>query len=160
MSVTTKATRPQPRPLPGDEGAKRSAAVILEVLAGLRTPTEASQALGITAMRYYVLERRGLEGMVGALRARPKGKQRGPENALLEMRRETRRLEREVGRLQALVRAAQRTMKLPPAPSRERKKGEARRARRPQVRAEKTIALLRAAEPGADPAPLAPEAGR
>ena len=64
MSAPAKGTRPQPRPLTGDEGAKRSAAVILEVLAGLRTPTEASQALGITPMRYYVLERRAMEGMV------------------------------------------------------------------------------------------------
>jgi hypothetical protein len=158
--MSAKATRTQPRALLGDEAAKRSAAVILEVLAGLRTPTEASQALGITAMRYYVLERRGLEGMVGALQPRPKGKQRRPENALLEVRREKVRLEREVGRLQTLVRAAQRTMKLPPPPSRERKKGEARRPRRPQVRAEKTIALLRAPETGAGHASLAPEADR
>lgn len=132
--------------------AKRNAAVILEVLAGLRTPTEASQALGISAMRYYVLERRALEGMVSALQPRPKGKQRRPENALMEMRREKVRLEREVGRLQALVRAAERTMRLAPPPSRERKKGEARRPRRPQVRAEKTIALLRAPAPEAAPA--------
>lgn len=146
MSAPVKGGRPQPKPLEGDEVAKRNAVVILEVLAGLRTPTEASQALGISAMRYYVLERRALEGMVSALQPRPKGKQRRPENVVGELRREKTRLEREVGRLQALVRAAQRTMKLPPPPSRERKKGEARRARRPQVRAEKTIALLRAPE--------------
>jgi hypothetical protein len=127
--------------------------VVLEVLAGLRTPTEGSQALGITSMRYYVLERRALEGMVQALAPRPKGKRRRPEDALAEVRREKVRLEREVGRLQALVRAAQRTMKLPPAPLRERKKGEARRPRRPQVRAEKTIALLRAPAPDAAPSP-------
>lgn len=151
MSAEMKTARPQPRPLVGDEVAKRNAAVVLEVLAGLRTPTEASQALGITAMRYYVLERRGLEGMVGALQPRAKGKQRRVDNVVAEMRREKARLEREVGRLQALVRAAERTMRLPPPPSRERKKGEARRARRPQVRAEKTIALLRA--PVVEPAP-------
>ena len=138
------------RLLSGDEGAKRNAAMILEVLAGLRTPTEAAEALRITTMRYYVLERRALEGMVASLAPRPKGKRRRPEGEA--MRRETTRLEREVGRLQALVRAAQRTMKLPPPPSRERKPGEKRR-RRPQVRAEKTITLLRA--PATEPAPLA-----
>jgi len=120
--------------------------VILEVLAGLRTPTEASQALGITTMRYYVLERRAMEGMVASLVPRPKGKRKRPEDAVQEMRRETVRLEREVARLQALVRVAQRTMKLPPPPTRDKKKGAARRPRRPQVRAEKTIALLRAPE--------------
>src|SRR2546428_9133916 len=60
--MSPKTTRPQPRPLTGDEGAKRSAALILEVLAGLRTPSEASTALGGTTMRYYVLERRGFGG--------------------------------------------------------------------------------------------------
>jgi hypothetical protein len=148
MSDQVKRTRGLTAPLQGSETAKRHAAAILEVLAGLRSPTDASQALGISAMRYYVLERRAMEGMVQALQPRPKGKRKGPEGALHELRREKIRLEREVGRLQALVRAAQRTMKLPPLVSREKKKGE-RRARRPQVRAEKTIALLRAPDPEA-----------
>ena len=68
------------------------------------------------------------------------------------------RLEREMGRLQALVRAAQRTMGLPPPPSREKAKGDKRRRRRPQVRAVKAMALLRASEPA--PTPEAPEASR
>jgi hypothetical protein len=99
---------------------------------------------------------------VQALVPRPKGKRRRPEDALKEAGREKARLEREVGRLQALVRAAQRTMGLPPPPSREKTKGDQRRRRRPQVRAVKTIALLRAPVPEANPghAPGAPEAGR
>src|SRR5256712_5021598 len=78
MNGTTKRTRPQPRPLTGDEGAKRSAALILEVLAGLRTPSEASTALGVTAMRDYVLERRGFWGGGEAPAARPAGERGGP----------------------------------------------------------------------------------
>src|SRR6266705_2004561 len=152
--MNTKRTRPQPRPLMGDGGAKRSAALSLEVLAGLRTPSEASTALGVTTMRYYVLERRALEGMVQSLAPRPKGKRRRPEDALAEAGREKVRLEREKGRLQALVRAAQRTMGLPPPPSREKTKGDTRRRRRPQVRAVKAMALLRAPVPV--PAPEAP----
>src|SRR5437870_3035336 len=105
-----KTMRPRPRPLLGDAGAERGEAVVLEVLAGLRTPSEASAALGVTTMRYYVLERRALEGMVQGLQPRPKGKRRRPEDALQEAGRENVRLERERGRLQALVRAAQRTM--------------------------------------------------
>jgi hypothetical protein len=143
MSGQARVTRP-PKPLLGDETAKQTAAMILEVLAGLRSTTEAAQALGISSMRYYVLERRAMEGLVQALAPRPKGKRKQPESTVEGLRRDKKRLEREVGRLQALVRAAQRTMKLPPLPSREKKKGEGRRARRPQVRAEKTIALLRA----------------
>jgi hypothetical protein len=156
--MSMEAIRPQPRPLMGDEGARRSAALILEVLAGLRTPSEASTALGVTTMRYYVLERRALEGMVQALAPRPKGKRRRPEDALKEAGREKVRLEREKGRLQALVRAAQRTMGLPPPPSRETTKGDQRRRRRPQVRAVKAMALLRGPEPA--PTPEAPEASR
>src|SRR5207245_9304716 len=99
--MSTKATRPGPRPLTGDEGAKRSAALILEVLAGLRTPSEASTALGVTTMRYYVLERRALEGMVQALQPRPKGKRRRPEAAVQGAGREEVGRERGVGRAAA-----------------------------------------------------------
>jgi hypothetical protein len=142
MSDQAKRTRSLSSPLPGGETAKRHAAAILEVLAGLRSTSEAAQALQISPMRYYVLERRAMEGLVRALAPRPKGKRKQPEGTLEGLRRDKKRLEREVGRLQALVRAAQRTMKLPPLPSRDKKKGEGRRARRPQVRAERTIALL------------------
>lgn len=155
-------SRPQARPLTGDEGAKRSATLVLEVLAGLRTPSEASTALGVSTMRYYVLERRALEGMVQALQPRPKGKRRRPEDALQEAGREKVRLERENGRLQALVRAAQRTMGLPRPPSREKTKEDKRRRRRPHVRAVKALALLRAPETEASPLQAAegPEASR
>src|SRR5206468_12015300 len=111
--MSTKTTRPQPRPLTGDEGAKRSAALILEVLAGLRTPSEASTALGVTTMRYYVLERRALEGMVQALQPRPKGKRRRPEDALQEAGREKVCTEREMVRVCVMGRAAHRTMGAP-----------------------------------------------
>src|SRR5438094_1766000 len=91
--MNTKTTRPQPRPLTGDESAKRSAVMVLEVLAGLRTPSEASTALGVTTMRYYVLERRALEGMVQALQPRPKGKRRRPEDAPFPLRSWLKRLQ-------------------------------------------------------------------
>ena len=137
-----KKGRPGPRPMGGSEGAKKTAAVILEVLAGLRSPSEGSEALGMSSMRYYLLERRALEGMVQALEPRPKGKRHRPEEAVARLSREKKRLERELGRMQALVRAAHRTLGVPPVASRE-KKGQ-RRRRRPAVRALKTIALLRA----------------
>jgi hypothetical protein len=148
MNAPVKKGRPSRRPLEGSEGARKTAAVILEVLAGLRSPTEGSEALGISPMRYYVLERRSLEGMVHALEPRPKGKRHSPAEAMHRLEKEKRRLERELGRMQALVRAAQRTMGLPAPPSREKKKGQARR-RRPAVRAMKTVALLRSTSPEA-----------
>jgi hypothetical protein len=132
-------------PMGGSDGAKRTAAIILEVLAGLRTPGEGAEALAISSMRYYVLERRALEGMVGGLEPRPKGKRRRVEDTVAQLTREKTRLERELGRMQALVRAGQRAMRLPPVPSREKSKGDNRRRRRPAVRAVKAVALLRAA---------------
>lgn len=146
MSAPGKKGRSAPRPLPGSEPAKKTAAVILEVLSGLRSPTEGSEALGISAMRYYVMERRALEGMVLALEPRPKGKRQRPEETVNRLTREKRRLERELGRMQALVRASQRTMGLPPPPSREKRKGQPKR-RRPAVRALKVVTLLQAEAP-------------
>src|SRR3977135_1019996 len=60
--------------------AQRRAATILEVLAGMRSPPEASQALSISLPRYYQLEARALEGLVAALAPRPLGKQPSLEN--------------------------------------------------------------------------------
>ncbi len=148
MIAPAKKGRTSSRPLEGSEGAKKAAAVILEVLAGLRNTREGSEVLGISAMRYYVMERRALEGMVRGLEPRPKGKRRSSAESMHQLEKEKRRLERELGRMQALVRAAQRTMGVPPAPSREKKPGKGRR-RRPAVRAMKTVALLRSPAPEA-----------
>src|SRR6516225_4436120 len=42
--------------------ARRVAAMVLEVLAGGRTPAEAAQALELLVLRYYQLETRALHG--------------------------------------------------------------------------------------------------
>jgi hypothetical protein len=46
--------------------AKRQAAVNLEVWAGVRTPLQAAEALGLSLPRYYQIEARGLQGLVAA----------------------------------------------------------------------------------------------
>jgi hypothetical protein len=97
--------------------ARRQAAAILEVLAGVRTPTEAAEALGMSLPRYYQVEVRALRGLVGACAARPKGRQPSGENTLAALKRELERWRREAARQQALARAAQRAVGLaPPAP--------------------------------------------
>ena len=60
-NVSQKTTKQQPGP---SREARRLAAAILEVLAGMRSPTEAAQALSISGPRYYTLEQRALEGLV------------------------------------------------------------------------------------------------
>jgi hypothetical protein len=132
--------------LHGTPEAKRLAAAILEGLSGLRGPQEASEALGISMTRYYHLEARALQGLVGALEPRPRGRQHSPQAALTRLERDKARLERELTRAQALVRSAQRTIGLRPV----RQGGKlgadgkkARRTRRAMVRAEKAVEALR-----------------
>src|SRR5262245_363708 len=96
--------------------AKRQAAAVLEVLAGIRTPAQAATALEVSQARYYLLERRALEGLLQACEPRPKGRQRR-SNDLPRLQAENERLQREVARQQALVRVSQRSIGLAaPAP--------------------------------------------
>ena len=111
--------------------ARRLAAMVLEVLAGTRSPLEAAQALEVTVARYYQLESRALRGLLAVCEPL---QQRGPRPAteLKTLRRANQRLEREVLRQQALVRAAQRTIGLgppPPAKKNDKKHRQRRLAR-------------------------------
>lgn len=119
----------------GEEGleARRLAAVILEVLAGARTPTEAAQAVGVSVPRYYALEERALFGLLSACRPRAKGPGRVPERELAKLKKEINRLEREYSRSQALLRAAQKTVGIrSPDRSKSQEEGK-RRSRRSRV---------------------------
>jgi hypothetical protein len=148
--VRTKpaAARPPSPPRPAraadtSKEAKQRAAAILEVLAGLRLPSEAAAALGVSLPRYYLLEAQGLAGLVAGCEPRPHGRTRTPERALAKLRKEVERLQREGARQQALVRAAQRTigLTLPETPKARSATGKKRR-RRPSVRALKAAARL------------------
>jgi len=67
--------------------ARRQASAILEVLAGMRTPTQAAEALGVSLPRYYVLETRAVQGILLACEPRSIGRQATPESALASLRR-------------------------------------------------------------------------
>jgi len=129
--------------LQGSEMARKLGVVVLEVLGGVKTPTEASAAAEMSLPRYYALETRALQGLVGALEPRPKGRQRSAAGELVALQKEKTRLERELGRTRALVRATQRTMGIV---SKALPKG--RRRRRPTVRALKVVATLRSTPNG------------
>ena len=92
-SVSTAGGPQSPQPCPGGKAkgrprsgsrakfqagvsrdAQRVAAAVLEVLAGVRTPTEAAVALSLSVPRYYLWEQRALEGLVRACEPRPQGK--------------------------------------------------------------------------------------
>jgi hypothetical protein len=92
--------------------ARLVASGILEVLAGVRTPTETAKALGFSVPRYYLWEQRALAGLVRACEPRPVGKVASERHRIAVLEKEVARLRQEVVRQQALVRAAQRTIAL------------------------------------------------
>jgi hypothetical protein len=148
-----KAGRRAPCPRPGTSQANRLAAVVLDVLAGVRLPAEAAQQGGISLPSYYHLEQRVLDAIVRACEPRPRGKVRSPQRQVEQLQRQVTRLQQECARQQALVRAAHRTIGLlppakPAAKSAEKTDGAKRkRSRRPTVRALKAAKLLRESPP-------------
>jgi hypothetical protein len=92
--------------------AQRVAAAILEVLAGVRTPTEAAAAVGLSVPRYYLWEQRALEGLVRACESRPKGQVMSQRHQIAVLEKDVARLRQDCARQQALVRASQRTIGL------------------------------------------------
>jgi hypothetical protein len=152
----------KPRGLQGGTSeANRLAVVILEVLAGGRTPAEAAKLLGVSTPRYYQLEARGLQGLVMALEPRPQGKQPSAEVRIAKLEKALADARRECVRQQALVRAAQRSLgiKTPAAvkgkPTNKDSRG--RKRRRPAVRALKAARALAKLSPPPEGELLQPE---
>lgn len=132
--------------------ARRQAAAILEVLAGLRRPSDAAQVLGTSLPRYYQLERRALLGLLSACEPAVRGPGVDLTRRMAVLERENRKLLQECDRRQALVRNVERslglapTITVKPAPKSQDDKGASsskrRRARRPTVRALKALNRL------------------
>jgi hypothetical protein len=122
--------------------AQRLAAIVLDVLAGTRTPTQAAEALGVSVPRYYQVEGRALGGLVEACETRPRGPGRNGERELTALRRQHERLQRELTRQQTLVRLAQRTIGLAPPVAPLKSASGKKRRRRPVVRALQAAAHL------------------
>jgi hypothetical protein len=127
------------RRAPSDQ-ARRQAALILEVLAGTRTPTAAATALEVAPVRYYQIEARAIDGLVAACEPRSCGRQPLPAEAASSQRVRTlesdcQRLGAEVARLQALLRLNRLSLGVKPPPPPPVPAHGKRRARRPSVRA-------------------------
>lgn len=129
MTAGRRSPRPTPE-LAGSVRAKQRMAIVLAVLSGDCGVSDASRRLGVSPTRYYGLERQGLEGMLRALEGATERHRAAAHG------REQVRLEQEVLRLQALVRATQRAVALP-APAKTVKR------RKTAPRARKVIAQLR-----------------
>lgn len=137
------------------ERARQVAALVLEVLSGVRTPADAAQILQVAPVRYYQLEARAMTGLLQGceppVRGRPgmQGSAAAPSVADLDqMKQEQRRLTNEIARLQALLRSARGALGLkPPAPpptlTGTSKPGRGRHPRRPRVRALRMVQQVR-----------------
>jgi hypothetical protein len=159
--------QPAKRTEPASREAQRVAAAILEVLAGVRTPTDAAAALDIGIPRYYLWEQRAVAGLVAACEPRPVGKTPSSRHQIAVLEKEITRLKQDCARQQALVRAAQRTIGLAPPPmpkpttkttgkAGDRVAGKKPRKRRPVVRALKAAAALRTTPVMESPVPASP----
>jgi len=146
---TAKAGAPQVSP-----EAKRRAAVLFEVLAGVRTPQQAAEALGLSLPGFYQMEERATVQVQFGCEVRPRGRQANGESKAAALVKEVERLKQEVGRYQALLRLTQRTVGVPPAVA-PGKASAGKRKRKPVVRAMRRAERLRAEaeeQAGAGPA--------
>jgi hypothetical protein len=121
--------------------------VVLETLAGARTPNEAAGALGMSATGYYMIELKALRGLLAACEPRPKGPRVDPGAEAERLKKEVARLDKDLKRQQALTRATQRAIGLvtPAAkPAKKEGKGGSRRRRKPTVRGLRAAQHLKA----------------
>jgi hypothetical protein len=169
-AVRTRSTKGLARAMrvgDADLLARRRAACVLEVLAGVRTPEECASALDVALGSFFQLEERALRGLVAGCMDQPRGRAPDLAKALEEARVRIGQLEREVQRHQALLRGAQRAAGLlgdarasasspvrPPTPS----KASSSRGAQRKIRALRAVDALRAPAPGS-PAPGNPAPG-
>jgi len=149
-SQTKRKRRGGPKTPDGSAQARRTSAVILEVLAGVMGPGDAAQVLGVSGAQYYKIEARALEGLVKACEARPRrGRVHTAESELSQLRKDHAKLERECARLQSLVRVLQRAAGVKVGKAKQKDKGgakvggKAKRKRKPTVRALRLAKELR-----------------
>jgi hypothetical protein len=115
MKKATKKRVQKPKPtgpktLKGSQEAKKQAAIVLEVLSGVRGPQEGCEVMGVSLSRYYQLETRGLQGLITALEPKARGRQSRPEDEIAKLRDENRRLKRDNIRNQSLLRSVERSI--------------------------------------------------
>lgn len=138
----------QPAAPEGSTQARRTAAAILEVLAGVRSPPEAADALGVSATRYYAIEHQAIAGLVAACEPKPRGRQVDQSATVVALQQEQRAQKQEIARLSALLRQAQRSigLKAAPKPGSSDPSGKTTKSGKPRKRRTPTVRALRMAE--------------
>lgn len=131
--------------------ARRLAAVVLEVLSGLRGPAEAAQAAGLSLPRYYAAEERALRGLLRGCEPAARGRQPSAEGELRALKEENQRLQKQCSRQQAVLRLQQRTLGISPAPTKAPGAKTGERRRRAATRTLRLIGrLTQEADPGTE----------
>lgn len=173
-AVQDVLTRTPKRPKPPDpaeadpravaERAKLTAAVVLDVLAGNRSPGDAASALGLSVARYYVIEEQAINGLIAGCSPRQRGRQPDPGKEIARMTAENQRLTQALLRQQALVRTSQRSLgvtlptKAIPATTTPRGRGKGKR--QPKVRALRAVKRLNTATSTTPPPVPTPDVSR
>jgi hypothetical protein len=161
MTTATTTTLPKPVrsrvPMGLKLGAitaevRRQASAVLEVLAGVRTPTDAAKDLSLSLPAYYKLESRAIRGLVASCRPPGRGPRPSPELEATRMRRQCQRLQQDLQRYQALARSVQRAAGLPSPSATPPRDAKGRRKRKPAVRELKALAALKQAPEAPEPA--------
>ncbi|HEY2588969.1 MAG TPA: hypothetical protein VGI81_24710 [Tepidisphaeraceae bacterium] len=136
--------------------SRKHAACVLEVLAGLRSPEQAAEALGLSLQTYYNLESRALRGLIHGCTPTPPGRTLMLLKQVRSLEIKSATLEKQLGRYQALLRNAQRAAGLsPPTPAAAGKSSGGRRRRPPAVRALRAVEALQRERPPAGQEPAA-----
>jgi len=136
------AKRTESLALQGSRKARQIAAAVLEALSGALSTGEAAARLSISLSRYYQLEARALQGLLEAVEPRGKGPRQSAEKQKRELEARAQRLEKELRRHQALLRAAQRGIGLPPRGAKTQS-GRGRGKKRRGSRGETVLQTLR-----------------
>jgi hypothetical protein len=174
--VRRKGGRPKgpakPKPPPevtASSQARRIAAVLLEVLAGLRATGSAAKELGVTPMRYYQLEERAIGGLIAACEPRPSGLQPERRDALelASLREQVRKQGQELNQARSVLRTTRRQLGVattpgpivvkPGKPGKDGKPTK-HKVRRPTVRALTMVRRLLKADTAAAAVPSSPSA--
>ena len=137
----------------GQPGGVRLASCVLEVLAGLRSTTEAADSLGVNSLaRYYQLEQRALAGLVQGCEPLRRGRAAVAGRESARAAAGERAAERECQRQQALVRLARQAAGLsPPAEPALASPGVKKRRRRETARGLRAAEQMRKARQAAEP---------
>ena len=138
-----KQTRAKGPDISGGSGeARKTAALVLEVLGGVLTPTKAAEVLEVSSTRYYQIELRALKGLLRGCEPAHKGRSASPEKQVRKLEKRVDRLQNECSRYRALARAAQAAVGLSLSEA-EGPSGNGKRKRRPKARALRAASVLR-----------------